>query len=173
MNLWAELGKTVIKKGAPLLGGVIGGPGGAMVGGLIAKVFGGDPTDPKDLQNRIESDNDAMLKLAQIESDNEIRLAEITLKNTISARDREVSITKATGKLNWPMYVLAGVIVVGFFAVMGLLFKFTIPPGSKEIALIMFGVLGAKFGDVCNFFFGSSKSSSDKTQLMAGKNINE
>ncbi len=169
MNIWAELGKTIIRKGAPLLGGVIGGPGGAAIGGLIAKVFGGDPADPKDLLARVESDNDAMLKLAEIESTNEVRLAEIAFRNTESARDREVQVTQATGKLNWPMYVLAAIIVLGFFGVMLAMFFRVIPTGSREIALMLFGSLSANFGAVVNYFFGSSKGSADKDKLMALK----
>lgn len=169
MNVWAELGKTIIRKGAPLLGGIIGGPGGAAIGGLVAKVFGGDPTDPADLMARVESDNDAMVKLAEIETTNETRLAEIAFENTKSARDREVEVTKATGRMNWPMYVLAGVIVIGFFVVIGLLLAVSIPAGSKEIFLMLIGVLGAKFGDIVNYFFGSSKGSADKDRLIAIK----
>ncbi|MCK5605404.1 hypothetical protein KAR91_26165 [Candidatus Pacearchaeota archaeon] len=166
MSLWKELGKLAVKKGAPLLGGVIGGPAGAAVGSMVAKVFGGDPTDPADLIARVKADGDAAVKLKQIESDNETRLAEIDLENVKSARDRETAITKVTGKLNYPMYILAGIIVVGFFVIMGLMFKYSFPAGSKEIGLLMCGGLVSKFGDVCNYFFGSSKGSADKTALL-------
>lgn len=169
MNLWLELGKAIIKKGAPLLGGIIGGPGGAAIGGLLARVFGGDPADPVDLLARVNSDNEAMLKLAEIESTNEVRLAEIAFKNTESARSREVEVTKATGQMNWPMYVLAAIIVLGFFGVMLAMFFRVIPEGSKEIAFMLFGGLLTNFGAVVNYFFGSSKGSADKDKLIAIK----
>ena len=140
-----------------------------MIGGLVAKVFGGDPADPKDLLARVEADNDAAVKLADIESMNEISLAKIAFQNTESARDREVQITKATGKLNWPMYVLAAIIVLGFFGVMIAMFFQVIPEGSREIAFMLFGGLLTNFGAVVNYFFGSSKGSSDKDKLIAIK----
>lgn len=169
MNLWKELGKLVIKKGAPLLGGVIGGPAGAAIGGLVAKVFGGDPTDPAELMARVKADADAAGKLKQIEIENHTRLAEIDLENTESARSREIEITKVTGKLNWPMYLLAGVVVVGFFAIIAILIFVNIPVGSKDIMFMLLGVLAAQFGAVCNYFFGSSKGSADKNKMLAPK----
>jgi len=41
MNL-SDLGKLVAQYGAPILGGVLGGPAGASVGQVVANVFGGD-----------------------------------------------------------------------------------------------------------------------------------
>jgi hypothetical protein len=163
---WKDLGSKIVSLGAPLLGGAVGGPGGAILGKVVANMFGGDPEDPSDLLSKLTMDSDAALKCKEIESSERIAIAQINQANTDSARDREVEITKATGGLNWPMYVLAGVVVVGFFAVVGILFFVDIPEGSKEVAFMLLGVLGAQFGAVCNYFFGSSKSSADKTQML-------
>ncbi len=164
-----ELGKQIAKLGAPLLGGAVGGPLGAGLAGIIASVVGGDPDDPEDLYQRIKADPEAAVKLREVELTHKTRLEEITLENTQSAREREVEVTKATGKLNWPMYVLAGVIVVGFFVLVMVLFFKAVPEGSREVAFMLFGSLATNFGAVCNYFFGSSKGSADKTNLMAGK----
>lgn len=63
-------------------------------------------------------------------------------------------------------YSLAAIVVVGFFTVLWILFKVELPQSNHDLALIMLGVLGAKFGDVVAYFFGSSKGSSDKNDLL-------
>ena len=166
---FVDLGKQIAILGAPLLGGAVGGPLGAGLGGIIASALGGDPNDPDDLYKRIQADPGAAVKLREIELTHKTRLEEIALENTQSAREREVEVTKATGKLNWPMYVLAALIVVGFFSLMVVLFFKAVPEGSNEVAFMLFGSLAANFGAVCNYFFGSSKGSAEKTSLMAGK----
>lgn len=64
------------------------------------------------------------------------------------------------------MYILGGLIVTGFFATLYIVFKIEMPAQNKDIALILLGVLGAKFGDVIAYFYGSSKGSSDKTEMI-------
>ena len=39
----------------------------------------------------------------------------------------------------------------------------------RDALLILIGSLGAAFGAVVNYFFGSSKGSADKNQLLADK----
>jgi membrane protein YqaA with SNARE-associated domain len=65
-------------------------------------------------------------------------------------------------------YALAAVVVVGFFAVLGALVFWPVPVENKDALNIMLGALvGAFSGGVIGYFFGSSKGSSEKTELMA------
>ena len=64
------------------------------------------------------------------------------------------------------MYLLGALIVVGFFVILIVVFRKVMPVENKEIGLMVIGALVAKFGDVVNYFFGSSKGSADKTDLM-------
>ena len=64
------------------------------------------------------------------------------------------------------MYILASVIVVGFFVLTGILMFVTLPAGSNNVVNLLFGGLVAGFATVLNYFFGSSKSSADKTALL-------
>ncbi len=64
------------------------------------------------------------------------------------------------------MFVLGGLVVIGFFTILYIVFKVELPGGNKDIALILLGVLGAKFGDVVSYFYGSSKGSTDKTEMI-------
>jgi hypothetical protein len=68
------------------------------------------------------------------------------------------------------MYVLGAIVVIGFFIIVRVVFKIEMPTANREIALILVGVLASKFGDVVSYFFGSSKGSSDKTEIMNKNN---
>ena len=60
-----------------------------------------------------------------------------------------------------------GLIVVGLTVfVFALLFLKKIPKENSEVLNMAIGAIMAKFGSVVDYFFGSSKSSADKTVLM-------
>jgi len=64
------------------------------------------------------------------------------------------------------MYVLGAIVVAGFF----LTLAFMINAGSykTEVNMIVGALIGA-FITVVGFFYGSSKGSADKTELMGNK----
>jgi len=166
---WKKLGKQVVSAGAPILGGVLGGPGGATIGAMVASLFGADPNDPNDIAIKMAADPEAAIKLRKLELDNKVELEKLYLQDVQSARQREVEVTRATGRINWPLYILAAVIVVGFFTLMFVLMKHAVPEGSREVAFMLFGALAASFGQVVQYFFGSSKGSADKNAMLAKK----
>lgn len=180
---FVELGKKIIGMGAPLLGGAVGGPGGAALGGIIASVLGGDPNDPDDLARRVAADPEAAVKLHEVESAHKERLEEISLdrykadlEDRDSARSREIATTKATGKRDINLYILAYTYVVGFFvatiAMIVLVLTGKFPSDTPEYVVFLlgslFGSLTAGATAIIQYFFGSSKGSSDKTALIAG-----
>src|SRR6266567_3499280 len=92
-----------VAKFAPLLGSVLAGPSGAMIGGLVASVFGGDMNQPDALQALITNDPTAALKLKQIELDHQLELQRLLIQaaqseiatqwaDNDSARQREIAI---------------------------------------------------------------------------------
>ena len=61
-------------------------------------------------------------------------------------------------------YVLGALIVLSFFGVLTLLiFQ---QPADNPVLNAMVGVLGTVTVGVANYFFGSSKGSSDKTEMI-------
>lgn len=73
---------------------------------------------------------------------------------------------KHTGKVQG---ALAFFILCGFFAVIWALVSFEGHSNMRDALLIMVGALGAAFGAVVNFYFGSSSGSQSKDQLLAQK----
>jgi len=74
---WDAIGDTLLGKGLPLLGGVLGGGPGAAVGGMIASALGVENT-PEAVEQVLASDPDAVLKLKQLESDHTLELQRMT-----------------------------------------------------------------------------------------------
>ena len=166
---WKGLGKEIVGKGAPALGSLLGGPVGNAVGGLIASVFGADPDDPDDIYEKLSADPDAIVKLKELEANHRERITELYLADIQSARGREVELTRATGKRDINIYVLAWTVVAGFFLLAGVLMVVPMPEGTNQtVVTLLFGGLVSGFSTVLAYFFGSSKSSADKTQMMAG-----
>jgi len=60
------------------------------------------------------------------------------------------------------MYILGGIIVAGFFGVV--IFKLI---NNQDVQLETGALIGS-FATVVGYFYGSSKSSSDKTDMMKG-----
>lgn len=67
------------------------------------------------------------------------------------------------------MYLLGALIVAGFFLLLYLLVYQGVPEINKDILNIVVGALIGMAGNVVNYFFGSSKGSADKTQLLDKK----
>jgi len=61
-----------------------------------------------------------------------------------------------------PQYILAAIVIVGFFSVMSLMLL-TDKPGVD----ILIGGLAAAFGSVVGYFYGSSASSGRKDAIIA------
>ena len=68
-------------------------------------------------------------------------------------------------------YILAAVIVLVFAVAIVLLMKSEISQSVKDPLLVLLGVLGASFKDVVGYFFGSSKSSADKNEMLNKNNM--
>ena len=64
------------------------------------------------------------------------------------------------------MYLLGAFIVGGFFVLLYFLVYQSIPSENKDILNIVVGALIGSFTTVVGYFYGSSKGSSDKNELL-------
>jgi hypothetical protein len=167
-----------IATAAPLLGGIIAGPAGAGVGQVINLVAGalGLETEatPEAIAQKLATDPEALLKLRQLETTHAEQLARIALEQArleladrADARAREIEITRTTGRRDYQLYVLAWLVVLGFGGLCAILMRWPVPEGSSQVVYMLFGSLASGFTLVLQYFFGSSRSSQDKTQLLS------
>jgi predicted CDP-diglyceride synthetase/phosphatidate cytidylyltransferase len=64
-------------------------------------------------------------------------------------------------------YALATLIVIVVFVLTYVVFIVPLPEENKDIALLLIGVLVAKFSDVVAYFFNSTKGSAEKTDIIS------
>lgn len=64
------------------------------------------------------------------------------------------------------MYALAAIFILGYFTLIGFILFRVVPPDNKEIALMLFGTLTAGVGMILSYFYGSSKGSDDKNEMI-------
>lgn len=169
--------KDIVGKYLPKVLGAAVNPIGAgidVLTSVLGDIFGFDPkiTTPEQADQIISQDPERVLKLKLAEMDYNLRMREqdiselkTILADVQSARAREVQIAQA-GRSNFPMYALAAIVCLGFFALLAILMRYPLPDGSKEAAFILVGTLGAGFSNILSYFFGSSKGSADKSDQI-------
>ncbi|KKN70249.1 hypothetical protein LCGC14_0432740 [marine sediment metagenome] len=169
---WSELGKNIIKFGAPILGGVVGGPAGAALGGTLAAVFGANPDDPQDIYNKMKGDPEVAMKLLEIQSNERIEIAktarlnfEMEVTDKKNARNREIKRIALTGKEDNTPKILAYLLTVGFLTVLLLVAFIPIQKDAVSILDIMIGFLGGGASAAWGYYLGSSFGSRQKDKL--------
>lgn len=66
-------------------------------------------------------------------------------------------------------FILTLAIVLFVGVLLYIIAKVELAPTMRDIAMVIVGVVLAKFGAVYDFYFGSSDGSKQKTELMADK----
>jgi len=64
------------------------------------------------------------------------------------------------------MYIMGALVVMGVFALTGLIIFKEIPVGSKDAVMLSLGALLGLGVAVVQYFYGSSKGSADKTTII-------
>jgi hypothetical protein len=182
-NIFQKIGDAVVDY-APGLAGVLAlvpGVGvipAAALGAVAAlgRSFGlGTTAKPEEVLAAVTAADPPELRLKAQQADNDFKirmreadLAETNayLTDTQGARKMRSDHEAITGNSDYNLYLLAWTIVVGFFGLMALLFKFSLPPDQNGVIFVLFGALASGFGQVLNFFFGSNKNSGSKTAMI-------
>ena len=64
-------------------------------------------------------------------------------------------------------YVLAGLIIIGFFVLLIVLVYATVPEPNKDLLNLVVGALIGSFATIVSYFFGSSSSSAKKDETIS------
>lgn len=170
----------LIGQAAPTIGGLLGGlipfPGGAILGQVAGKMLGealGVAPTPEAVKVAIEAGEPSVVAAKLSEADAkmnvEVERFRLSLLDVQDARATTVKLDSTGSGIAWGAPVISVVIVVGFFAVMSLLFviKTDFLPGTITLLNVLFGALIPAFGQVCNYWLGSSAGSANKDALLA------
>ena len=160
---------------APTLATAIGGPLGGMAMQVVSSVLG-LPTDSseKEVEKALkQATPEQLLALKQADNDFAVRMKELDIDlERIAASDRDSARRREAQVRDWMPRVLAFVVVAGFMATVFLVLLGYVD-GMKDPLMAttvgtLIGFVSAKCEQVVAYYFGSSSSSQQKTQLLAG-----
>ncbi len=159
---WSDI-KDVVGKFAPLVGTVLGVPGGAVMGTMLAKALGVENT-PDAVAHAINSDPNAAIKLKQFEYENEKDLRDHSFK-VLNAELGNISHAREVHKHSiMPMLIcIALTLMVSGGAYM--LFTMNVPADNKNIANLLFGTVLGQWGASIAYWVGTTRSSAEKSKL--------
>lgn len=176
---WSAIG-NLVGQAAPTLGSILGGfipfPGGAVLGQVAGKVVAealGVPPTPTAVANAIQTGDPATVQAALTEAEAkmnaEVEKFKAQMADIQDARSTTVKLDSQGSSIKWGAPVISVVIVIGFFSVMTLLFivRTDFAPSTVTLLNVLFGALIPAFGQVCNYWLGSSAGSANKDQLLA------
>lgn len=175
---WSAVG-SLVAQAAPTIGGLLGGlipfPGGAILGQVAGKVLAealGVPPTPEAVHDKITTGDpatiQAQLAAADVKMNAEVEKLRIQIADVQDARATTVKLDSTGSSIAWGAPVISVVIVLGFFTVMTMLFvvKIDLTPSSVTLLNVLFGALIPAFGQVCNYWLGSSAGSQTKSDQM-------
>lgn len=154
---------NLLKSAAPGLATIVAGPVGGMAIKAMADKFGVADT-VEAVTQAIQADPEATTKLAEID----LKQFELEIKDRDGARTREVGLAAAGGSrfAQLVMPILAvGTVSLTYLFVGILLFKI-VPTEQQQLIIFALGFMTASAQQVLSYYFGSSKSSQDKTVAL-------
>ena len=164
---------AILKTVAPWIGTAIGGPLGGMAVEAASNALGltekttdalkqalSGATPEQMLALKLADDNFAA-QMQKLGFDHVEKIQELDNSDRNSARQREMTVRDVTPK------VLAAVVTLGFFGILMFMMLRPVPMESRDILNIMLGSLATAWTGIIAYYFGSSKSSDRKTELLA------
>ena len=161
--------KEVLGALAPTIGTALGGPLGGLAVSVAAEALGLPAgAKEKDLKAAVLGMTPAQhVALHQADMDYATRLAELEVDETkIHQLDRSSARSMRANMKDRTPDVLAFSITFGFFGTLYVLATQPVDPQAEKVLYAMVGVLSTMSVGVINFFFGSSKGSKAKTDIL-------
>lgn len=159
---WSELGKKVANY-APLLGGALG-PIGSGVGALIASEFGTENT-PDAISDFMVGNPESKIKLKEIELTHKAELQKLAVETTRLELADKANARSAHKQSFMPALLSVGLTVL-IAVIVSMLFLVDIPTGSREVMFMLLGVVIKEWGSAMQYWFGTTRSSADKTRML-------
>lgn len=164
----------ILKAIAPTVATVLGGPFAGMAVSILADKMGVKDATQEKIKDMLTAGNltgEQLVAIKQAEIALKVKLEELKIRpEEIAAQDRaSARYMQAQTKSEIPGF-LAILITVGFFGILiGMMTGLLKATGNTEALLIMLGALGAAWGAVVNFYYGSSAGSEAKNALLSEK----
>jgi len=161
--------KSIVGTVAPTIASALGGPlAGVAVKALGTKLLGKEDATEEEVSTAILSASpESLLKLKELESEFALKMAELGVElDKIEAGDRDSARKRQVDMKDWTPNVLAGAIVIGYLSVQWYVLGHTLPVDNQTIIIRTLGTLDAVVMMVMAYFFGSSRGSKHKTEIL-------
>lgn len=168
--------KAVFKTVAPFLAtaaGMAGGPIGTVAASVLTKYAGTDvkPNAIGDAMTQLATTQEGLEKLRQAEAEMQQQATKMGFDHIekleeLAAADRDSARKLQIANKDWMPAALGLLATVGFLATLAALAFAKIDAGSKDVLLVLLGILGKMVSDVYGFYFGSSASSDTKNSII-------
>ncbi|RME56706.1 hypothetical protein D6779_10110 [Candidatus Parcubacteria bacterium] len=163
--------KGIVASVAPMIGTALGGPFGGLAAKAALSALGIEAKEGSEEQQLAEAVKQAspeqLLALKKADQDFakamkslDVDLEKIASADRASARQREISLRDNAPK------ILATVVVAGFFSTLYVIAFVPLPEGAQQPVNILLGALTAMLTQVGNYYFGSSRGSDHKTEIL-------
>lgn len=170
----AELNwQSLVKAVAPWIGTALGGPLGGMAVEAAANALGiGEKTVDAVKQALGGATPEQMLALKKADQDFALQMKALGFKQvtdleSIAAGDRKDARAMQVAKPSPMPAVLTLGTGLGFFFTMAALFYYPIPLENRDVIVYMCGQLAAAFAACLAFWVGTTRSSQNKTEMLA------
>lgn len=105
------------------------------------------------------------LRLNELESNKEIRLAELAQDEFKTEADDKKN-ARAEHKQSCMPSLLSLLLTCFIAGIVWLLFYVTMPDGSKEVLFMLLGIVVKEWGGSMQYWFGTTRGSEEKTRLL-------
>lgn len=175
-DLWDGV-TSFLKKTVPIAANVFIPGSGGVVSSMISTVFGVDGDDPQAITQAFNTATPDQIKaLKEMAFKHEERLIELATENekirlndVQSARAMSTELVRVTGKSDRNKIFMSWLTILGFLVAITAILAGKAETGDNPVVLLMLGALISHVDQVYGYFFGSSKSSTDKTNIMASQ----
>ena len=120
-------------------------------------------SDPGDILGALRADPKLVFELQMRLADERLALARFEQADRAGAR----RMAQKTNLHAWAAITVSVLVTLGFGGVLWAVLTRGVAESSSEVAYILLGTLATGFVQVLDFWLGSSRSSQDKSQLLA------
>jgi hypothetical protein len=162
--------KGLIGTVAPTIATAFGGPLAGMATSAVSKALLGKPDGTEtEIADTIakSTDPDILLKIKQAEQEFAAKMKQLDIDvYKLDADDRANARAREIALKDWMPKVLALLYTVGYFIILGLMWKFPPPADSKDLINTLFGIISAAQMAIITYYFGSSAGSARKSEMI-------
>lgn len=164
---------AILKTVAPWIGTALGGPLGGMAVEAAANALGLSDKTTEAVKTAIAGASpEQMLALKKADQDFALQMQalgfkQITDLEAIAAADRKDARAMQVATRSPMPAILSFVVTVGFLGLLTGMMLGVLHVSDSQALLLMLGALGAAFGAVMQFWFGTTHDSGRKTDMIA------